>query len=41
VIVVKQVFRLPVFVSTSEPYVFEIAGSPLIMDGGRLLTRAS
>lgn len=39
--VVKQVFRLPAFVSTSEPYVFEIAGSPLIIDGGQLPTRAS
>ncbi|MHB8297379.1 MAG: plasmid mobilization protein [Dermatophilaceae bacterium] len=41
VTVVKRVFRLPAFVSTSEPYVFEIAGSPIIRDGGRLLTRAS
>jgi hypothetical protein len=41
VTVVNRTFRLPVFVSTSESYVFEIAGSPNIMDGGRLLTRAS
>ena len=39
--VVNRVFRLPVFVSTSEPQVFKTAGSPIIRDGGRLLTRAS
>jgi hypothetical protein len=41
VTVVSRVFRLPVFVSTSVPHVFEVEGSPIIRDGGRLLTRAS
>lgn len=38
---VNRVFRMPAMMSTSEPYVFEIVGSPIVTDGGRLLTRAS
>jgi len=38
---VRWVFRAPAAVSTGEPYVVEVAGSPIISDGGRLPTRAS
>jgi predicted DNA binding CopG/RHH family protein len=38
---VMTVFRLPVFVSPGEPYISEILSSPIVIDGGRLLTRAS
>jgi len=41
VTVATTVFRLPVFMSTGETYVSEIASSPIVVDGGRLLTRAS
>lgn len=41
VTVATTVFRLPVFVCTSDPYVSEIASSTIVVDGGRLLTRAS
>jgi hypothetical protein len=40
VTLVKRVFRMPVIMSTSEPYVVEIVGSPIVTDGGRMLTRA-
>jgi predicted DNA binding CopG/RHH family protein len=41
VTVVTTVFRLPVVVSSSERYMSEIASSPIVKDGGRLLTRAT
>lgn len=34
-------FRSPVFINSGEPYVSETASSPIVRDGGRLLTRAS
>jgi hypothetical protein len=41
VTLVKRVFRMPAIMSTSDPYVVQIVGSPIVTDGGRLPTRTS